>query len=116
MLPAKIERRFHPRILVSWPATVRPFRDTSMEGEARDISVDGAFIQCSEVPDLGEDFQIILKPSERQSILVTAEKIWSGNINIDGKTTYSGMGVRITEISPEDRQFISAMVETELHE
>ena len=113
MIASKGERRFHPRILVNWPVVVRAPRDFSIEGETRDISVDGVFIQCSELPELGEGFQIILKPSERQSILVTGEKVWSGNINIDGKQTYSGMGIRITKISPEDRQFISTLIKKE---
>ena len=110
---SKIERRLHPRILVNWPVVVRTSQDLYLEGEARDISVDGVFIQCQEVPDLAEDFQIILKPTARQSILVTGEKVWAGNINIDGKTTYSGMGVHFTRISPDDLHFISTLVEKE---
>lgn len=110
---SKIERRLYPRILVSWPVVVRTPHDFSIKGEARDISVDGVFIQCPEVDEIDEKFQIILKPSKRLSILVTGEKVWSGNINIDGKTTYSGMGVHFTEISPDDRKFISALVEKE---
>jgi hypothetical protein len=113
MMASKGERRLHPRILINWPVVVRPPRDSSIEGETRDISVDGVFIQCSELFEFDKDFQIILKPTERRSILVSGEKVWSGNINIDGKQTYSGMGIRITKISPEDQQFISALVEKE---
>ena len=113
MIASKAERRLHPRILVNWPAVVHPLRDLSMEGETKDISVDGVFIQCPEVPKLSGTLQIVLKPSVQQSIRVTGEKVWSGNINIDGKTTYSGMGIRFTEISPDSRQFISALVEKE---
>ena len=111
---SKIERRLHPRIPVNWPAVVRTPQDHSIKGEAKDISVGGVFIQCPEVPEIGENFQIILEPAEGQSILVTGEKVWAGNINIDGKTTYSGMGIHFTNLSAADREFISALVDKEL--
>ena len=113
MLASNDERRLHPRILINWPVVVRSSHDSSIEGETRDLSLDGVFIRCLELPAFGDDLQIILKPSERQSIMVSGEKVWSGNINIDGKQTYSGMGIRITKISSEDRQFISTLIEKE---
>lgn len=116
MRASKAERRLHPRILVNWPVVVHRLRNLSMEGETKDISVDGAFIECPEVPEISGAFELVLKPSERQSIRVTGEKVWSGNINMDGKTTYSGMGVRFTEISADSRQFISTLVEREFHQ
>ena len=105
-----IERRRHPRIQVTWPVIVKTSRG-SIEGETKDISVGGAFIKYSEKLELGEDFQIVLKPTKQRSISVTGEKVWSGSLNINGKTVFSGMGVRFTEISSEDRQFISALHE-----
>ena len=115
-MASNAERRHHPRILVNWPVVVRPPQDFSMEAETRDISIDGVFIQCPEVPQFSGSFQLILKPSVRQSIPVTAEKVWSGNINIDGKKTYSGMGVRFTEISAAGRKLISALIDQKLHQ
>lgn len=109
------ERRRHPRIHVNWPVVVQSSRGF-IEAETRDISVGGVFIEYAEKPDLGENFQVVLKPSRERSISVTGKKAWFGNININGKTTYSGMGVQFTDISPEDRRFISALVEKELGE
>jgi hypothetical protein len=34
---------------------------------------------------------------------------WAGNFNIDGKSVFSSIGVRFTEISFEDRELISAL-------
>ena len=109
------ERRRHPRIHVNWPVVVQTPQGL-IEGQTRDISIGGVFIEYEEKPDLSENFQVVLKPSRERSISVTGKKAWCGNININGKITYSGMGVRFTEISPEDRQFIFTMVEKRLQE
>ena len=108
-----VEKRRHPRISVSWPTVVQT-RQGRIEARTRDISEAGAFIECAEELDLGDDFQISFKPSEDRDILVTGEKAWCGNINIDGKDTYSGMGVRFIKLSLTDRKFLSTLVSRHL--
>ena len=106
-----IERRLHPRILVNWPATLH-YVQGSIEGESKNISVDGVFMFLSEKPKFGVNFPILLKPSEERSISVVGKKVWSGTFNIDSRPVF-GMGIRFIFISPEDRQFISTLVEKE---
>jgi hypothetical protein len=106
-----IERRLHPRILVNWPVTLHNVQG-SIEGETKDISAGGAFIFLSEKPKFGVNFPILLKPSEEHSISVVGKKIWSRTFNIDNRAVF-GMGVQFILISPEDRQFISTLVEEE---
>ena len=103
-----VEKRLHPRIPVNWPAVVVT-ANGSIEGEVRDISVGGAFIQYSEEGDLNGDLQIVLKPSEQRSIPVTGRKVWSGNFNFDRKIVYSEVGVQFTDISPEDGEYIASL-------
>jgi len=109
-----IERRQYPRILVNWPAVVET-RQGSVEGETKDISVDGVFIFCGKEPKVGENFPILLEPSEQRTISVVAEKIWSGTFNPQNRKVF-GMGIRFIHISPEDRQYIAVLVEKEQHE
>jgi len=104
-----IERRLHPRILVKWPAVVETPQG-SLEGETKDISVDGVFIFCSKEPETGENVPILLKPSEQRTISVVGEKIWSGSFTIDNRTVF-GMGVQFIHISPEDRNYIAVLIE-----
>jgi len=106
---SRIERRQHPRIPVNWPVTLESVQG-SIVGEAKDISVDSVFIFLSEELEFGKNFPILLKPSEQRSISVVGKKIWSGFFNIDNRSVF-GMGVRFIHISPEDRQFISTLVE-----
>jgi hypothetical protein len=109
-----IERRQHPRVLVNWPAVVET-QHGSVEGETKDISVDGVFIFCAKEPEIGANFSIFLKPSEQRTISVVGEKIWSGVFSIDNRKVF-GMGIQFIHISPEDREYIAALVEKEQHE
>lgn len=109
-----IERRLHPRILVKWPAVVETPQG-SLEGETKDVSVDGVFIFCSKEPEVGENFPILLKPSEQRTISVVGEKIWSGSFTIDNRTVF-GMGVQFIHISPEDRNYIADLIEKSSNE
>ena len=109
-----IERRLHPRILVKWPAVVETPQG-SLEGETKDVSVDGVFIFCSKEPEIGENFPILLKPSEQRTISIVGEKIWSGSFTIDKRTVF-GMGVQFIHISPEDRNYIAVLIEKSSNE
>jgi hypothetical protein len=84
----------------------------SVEGETKDISVDGVFIFCANEPEIGENFPLLLKPSEQRTISIVGAKIWSGSFTIDNKTVF-GMGVQFIQISTEDRAYIAALVEKE---
>jgi len=87
----------------------------SLEGETKDVSVDGVFIFCSKEPEIGENFPIFLKPSEQRTISVVGEKIWSGSFTIDNRTVF-GMGVQFIHISPEDRNYIADLIEKSSNE
>jgi len=106
-----IERRLHPRILVNWPATLHNVQG-SIEGETKDISVDGVFIFLSEKPKVGVNFPILIKPSDGRSISVVGKKVWSSTFSIDNRPVF-GMGVRFIHLSPEDQQYIASLVEKE---
>jgi hypothetical protein len=87
----------------------------SLEGETKDVSVDGVFIFCSKEPEIGINFPIFLKPSEQRTISVVGEKIWSGSFTIDNRTVF-GMGVQFIHISPEDRNYIADLIEKSSNE
>ena len=103
-----VDKRLHPRILVSWPVVILT-PEGAIDGETRNISVGGACIQYSEEADLNGELHIVFEHSEQRSISVTGKKAWAGNFNIDGKSVFSSVGVRFTEISFEDREFISSL-------
>ena len=103
------ERRKYPRVPVDWSAIVKT-NHGSLEGEVKDISVGGACILCPEEPIAGESISILLKPPEQRSIPVIGEKVWSDFLDIHYGTAFC-MGVQFIYVSPEDRQYIAALVE-----
>jgi len=109
-----IERRQHPRVLVNWPAVVETPQG-SVEGETKDISVDGVFIFGAKEPEIEGNFPIVLQASEQRTISIVGEKIWSGTFTIDNRKVF-GMGIQFIRISPKDREYIAGLVEKEQHE
>ena len=107
----EIERRKHPRVIVNWPVVVNIPRG-SLEGEVKDISVGGVCILCPEEPVHEDDFRMLLKPSEQKALSVIGEKVWSDTIDI-GYGKVFGIGIRFTNISAADRQYIAKLVEEE---
>jgi c-di-GMP-binding flagellar brake protein YcgR len=103
-----IEKRLHPRIPVNWPVVILTPKG-AIKGETRNISVGGACIEYSEEADLNGELHIVFEHSKDQSMSVIGRKAWTGNFNIDGKLAFSGVGLRFTEISREDRELISSL-------
>ena len=108
----EMERRKHPRVIVNWPVVVN-LPGGSLEGEAKDISIGGVCILCPEDPTHEDSFSILLKPSGQQVLSVICEKVWSDTIDIGYETVF-GIGIRFTNISVADRQYIAKLVEEEL--
>ena len=109
-----VEKRQFPRVEASWPVViVSP--DADIEGETMDLSIHGALILCQDMPKLENTFQLVLRPSRQRAIEVHAERVWSVNINFDGKRVLSGMGVRFTEVCPDDRQFLRDVISNYLY-
>lgn len=86
------ERRLQPRVGVSWPVTMLT-AEGSMQGEIRDISLQGAFIYCDKPLPLSERFVLSVK-APASSMQVMAQVVWASNSSPDKKNEPAGMGVR----------------------
>ena len=95
-----MERREHTRIKARWPITIFT-DDTTIEGETRDITPVGMFINCKEPLELNESYQISIIPPNYQSIELTCKVIWSNLYSTDGENTY-GTGFCFVKVSDED--------------
>ncbi len=103
-----IERRAHTRIKVRWPITVE-IDDSIIEGETRDITTVGMFINCREPLGLNETYRISIIPPNRQSIDLTCKVLWSNFYSTDGENTY-GAGFCFVKVSDEDIHFLSEVL------
>jgi hypothetical protein len=102
-MPSYAEKRKHPRKVIEWPAEVRSSQGLTT-GEMKNISVSGAYVQCTPLPECGEIITATVWPPRRKPVQVTAEVIWKAPV-----PPY-GMGIAFTEISEEDRWFIAESV------
>mgnify|MGYP001825370676 CR=1 FL=1 len=103
------EKGHDPRIPGDWPVVLMTPKG-AIEGKTVNISVsDLTLLIFSEMPEIGDEFQIILKPSKGDEIPVTCKKMWSDILILD-KSVYIGIGVRFTKISPSDREIIASLV------
>jgi hypothetical protein len=103
-----IERRAHTRIKVRWPITVVT-DDITIEGETRDITTVGMFINCKEPLALNETYRISVIPPNQQSIDLTCKVLWSNLSSTDGENTY-GAGFCFVKVSDEDIHFLSEVL------
>ena len=86
------ERRLQPRVEVSWPVTMLT-SEGAMQGETKDISLQGAFIYCDRPLALTERFVLSVK-APAASMQVVAQVVWASNSSSERKNEPAGMGVR----------------------
>ncbi len=97
------ENRRYTRARIKWPV-VMTTPDGLVDGQTQNLSLGGAFIHCREIPDLQKNFRVVISAKERL-ILVNAEVIWS-----NGESTSYRIGIRFTNISSNDRIFLSGVI------
>ena len=103
------ERREHPRIPVRWPVTIIT-KEGSIEGESRNITVAGLFVHCLEKLEKNEEYQMIIKIPEKESLLLNGRVVWSNFENVDFNASHVGMGFCFIKISREDRSVLGEVI------
>jgi hypothetical protein len=103
------ENRIASRIDVKWPVTIETPAGI-ISAETVNISISGVFICCQKLPQQEEKLRLTMNPPNHQSLTVTAEVVWS-NFNVPANEAVNrGIGIRFTEISSEDHQFLARTV------
>ena len=103
-----MEYRRHPRAKIKWPV-VMTTSEGLVDGQTQNLSCCGAFIRCARMPNLNDDFRLVITTKERL-ILVTAEVVWSDVHTAHGKPVFRGLGVRFINILNDDRRFLRRMI------
>jgi len=98
--PVGADKRKDPRTDVNWPVSIET-PEGAIAGEAKNISLSGAFICCQKSFPLKKIIQFTMTGPDNEPILVTAQVVWS-NVHLpDAKVVNRGMGVRF--IKPSER-------------
>lgn len=105
----KDERRKNPRLDAVWP--IKIIRDDIVvEGESRNISVDGIQICCDQPLHLNERIRISVFPPNSGGIAFTGEVVWSDFYGLDADNKVFGIGVCMVEVAEEDQKMIERLL------
>lgn len=94
-----MENRGLPRIAASWPLTIIT-ANGPVEGEARNITLEGVFIHCMERLSVEETYRLVIKPPGEE-IKVMGKLLWSNLEGATGRDILQGMGfcfVKVNEV------------------
>ena len=87
------DKRLYPRSKVRWSVIMTTPVGTS-EGETKDVSTLGAYIQCQEPLNPSENFLLSVRLPAGSPLHVFAEVVWSNLTDLENKNGPPGMGVR----------------------
>ena len=102
------ERRYYPRTNVKLPV-VRMAGNDLVDCEIEDLSLGGAFIRCSVMPNGNDNFHMVISAKGRL-ISLTGEMVWKDVQKSNNQTTFRGMGVRFSQLLSGDRQFLRDVI------
>lgn len=102
------DAREFPRVKGNWPVVIITSRGAII-AETRNISPRGAFIFCERPLPAKEKIRVLIMFPNRRYLDVPAEVTWDYPYGSDKDETPCGMGVKFTEISEADREFISSL-------
>ena len=102
------ERRHYPRTKVKLPV-VKMVENNLVDGEIEDLSLGGAFIRCSALPNGKDTFHMVISAKGRL-ISLTGEMVWKDVQKLNNQTTFRGMGVRFQQLLIGDRQFLRDVI------
>jgi len=108
-LASDAERRKNPRVEVSWPITIVAETGT-IEGEIRNISVDGLLVFCEEPLRLNEVYRMSILPGKHHAIGVSGKIVWADAYCMDEDKAAFGVGICLVELTDEDRETLRALV------
>jgi hypothetical protein len=108
-LAANLEKRRSPRVEVSWPITILAETGT-IEGEIRNVSVDGLLIFCEEPLRLNETYRMSILPGKQHAIGVSGKVVWADAYCMDEENTAFGVGICLVELTDEDREALRALM------
>ena len=89
------DRRTYPRAEVRWPVSAVTTEGGTIQGEMKNLSMQGAFICCPEPLRLNEIVALTINiPDTEHSLTVRAQVVWSNGCADEDEAGPNGVGVR----------------------
>ena len=99
-----VEKRELPRIAALWPVTIIT-ENGPVEGEVRNITLEGLFIHCMERLSVDETYRLVIKPPGGE-ISVMGKLLWSNLEGATGRDILQGMGFCFVKINGVHRELL----------
>jgi hypothetical protein len=99
-------KRNQPSIAARWPITIIT-KKGRIEGECRNITVTGIFINCDEELQKDETCRMVIKPPRKNSIEVKGKLVWSNGDSNNRRPSLPGMGFSFVKVNKEDLHLLN---------
>ena len=109
------EKRRHPRIAISWQASIET-SDQTDNAQIKDISLGGAFVVCSEPLSLNAMFKISIRIPNQKPLRLKAEVVWSNRNMSAERVVNRGMGIRFIDNTEKDRRRLNEVLAATLED
>jgi len=109
------EKRRHPRIAISWQASIET-SDQTDNAQIKDISLGGAFVVCSEPLALNAMFKISIRIPNQAPLRLKAEVVWSNRNMSAERVVNRGMGIRFIDNTEKDRRRLNEVLAATLED
>ena len=109
------EKRRHPRIAISWQASIET-SDQTDNAQIKDISLGGAFVVCSEPLALNAMFKISIRIPNLEPLRLKAEVVWSNRNMSAERVVNRGMGIRFIDNTEKDRRRLNEVLAATLED
>jgi hypothetical protein len=98
-----------PSIAARWPITIIT-KKGRVEGESRNITVTGVFINCDEELQKDETCRMVIKPPQKNSIEVKGKLVWSNRDGHNRRRSLPGTGFSFVKVNKEDLHLLNQAV------
>ena len=108
-----LEIRERPKIKARKPVIILT-NESMIEGESRKITETGIFLTCEENLPKNETYTMAIRVSQKESVIVKGELIWSNLDSLRLGSPLANVGVCFIRILEEDRHLFNHKVIAQL--
>jgi len=109
------EKRLFEKAEIKWPATIITSCE-QINGETENISQLGVQIFCQELPLLGQECRLEIKPPNRQPLTTIVKVVWVTSTGSEKVSQRFRVGAEFRYISEDDTHFLSTVIANEQKE
>jgi len=104
------ERRLFERVKTRWPVAIIASDRQLLAGETENISQFGVNIRCQELPLLGQEYCLEIKPPNGQSLIARARIGWIKATGAEKASQLFSVGAEFISMSEDDARLLDSLI------